>query len=187
MRPVRADEVVEKVAGITATPCRVCGRSLCEHEALISVVMGFSVSPRCLPCMAAPLAVTGAELLDDVYAHVLRRDCYLAGWRWADEHEPPGCGWASPSAGFTVAGEPVASRERSDEAVAASWDAGATACGELVLELRQRLAPLSAGVLFELVANDPGAREDIPAWCAMTRHTLVQASHPVYVIRVRAD
>ena len=46
-----------------------------------------------------------------------------------------------------------------------------------------------AGTRTVLWHREPGllmAPEDIPAWCAMTRHTLVRSSHPVYVIRVRA-
>ena len=63
------------------------------------------------------------------------------------------------------------------------WNAGAMGCGELVLELRLRLVPLRPGQLFRLVATDPGAREDLPAWCRMTGHILIAARHPVYHIR----
>jgi tRNA 2-thiouridine synthesizing protein A len=63
------------------------------------------------------------------------------------------------------------------------WDAGDTGCGELVLELRVRLARMQAGQVLRLVARDPGAPEDIPAWCRMTGHTLVAQQPPVYDIR----
>jgi tRNA 2-thiouridine synthesizing protein A len=63
------------------------------------------------------------------------------------------------------------------------WDAGDTGCGELVLELRVRLARMQAGQVLRLVARDPGASEDIPAWCRMTGHTLVAQQPPVYEIR----
>ena len=56
-------------------------------------------------------------------------------------------------------------------------------CGELVIELRARLRELAPGALFRLVARDPGAVEDIPAWCGLTGHALVDAAHPVYLIR----
>ena len=65
---------------------------------------------------------------------------------------------------------------------AASWDAGAMGCGELVLELRMRMLDLPPRALFRLVATDPGAPEDLPAWCRMTGHRLVGAEHPVYGI-----
>jgi tRNA 2-thiouridine synthesizing protein A len=65
----------------------------------------------------------------------------------------------------------------------AGWDAGDLGCGELVLELRARLAAVSPGSMFRLVARDPAAREDLPAWCRMTGHTLVRASHPEYLLK----
>ena len=65
----------------------------------------------------------------------------------------------------------------------AEWDAGDLGCGELVLELRRRLQALHPGQLFRLLARDPGAPADIPAWCRMTGHTLVAAEPPAYWIR----
>lgn len=65
----------------------------------------------------------------------------------------------------------------------ASWDAGELGCGELVLELRRRLAAISPGNTFRLLAHDPAAREDLPAWCRMTGHTLVRAAHPEYLLK----
>lgn len=67
------------------------------------------------------------------------------------------------------------------------WDAGAMGCGDLVIELRRRLAPLPPGSLFELTALDPGAPEDIPAWCGLTGHELVAHAHPFYTIRRRME
>ncbi len=64
-----------------------------------------------------------------------------------------------------------------------AWDAGDMGCGELVLELRFRMAALPARALLHLTARDPGAREDLPAWCRMTGHTLERAEHPDYWIR----
>jgi tRNA 2-thiouridine synthesizing protein A len=67
------------------------------------------------------------------------------------------------------------------------WDAGELACGELVLELRFRLAALRPGQRLRLVALDPGAPADIPAWCRMIGHTLVSTQHPVYLIQRKED
>ena len=67
----------------------------------------------------------------------------------------------------------------------AAWNAGDTGCGELVLELRMRMLELPAGGVLWLVARDPGAIEDLPAWCKMTGHTLVHMDHPDYWIRRR--
>ena len=63
------------------------------------------------------------------------------------------------------------------------WDAGDTGCGDLVLELRMRMSRMRAGQVLRLVARDPGAPEDIPAWCRLTGHTLVIRNPPVYDIR----
>jgi tRNA 2-thiouridine synthesizing protein A len=65
----------------------------------------------------------------------------------------------------------------------AHWDAGDLGCGELVLELRRRLETMRPGQLLQLIARDPGARADVPAWCRMTGHVLIADEHPVYRIR----
>lgn len=70
---------------------------------------------------------------------------------------------------------------------AAEWDAGELGCGELVLELRNRLTTMKPGERLNLVALDPGAPADIPAWCRMTGHTLVSTQHPVYIIQRKED
>jgi tRNA 2-thiouridine synthesizing protein A len=65
----------------------------------------------------------------------------------------------------------------------AEWNAGDLGCGELVLELRERLGRLRPGQVIRLIARDPGAPADLPAWCRMTGHTLMYRDHPVYLIR----
>ena len=65
----------------------------------------------------------------------------------------------------------------------AQWDAGDLGCGELVLELRQRLESMRPGQVLILTARDPGARADIPAWCRLTGHALIAQHHPLYLIR----
>lgn len=69
------------------------------------------------------------------------------------------------------------------EGADAEWDAGDLGCGELVLGLRGRMRALAPGQMLRLVARDPGARADIPAWCRLTDHELVLEQHPVYLIR----
>jgi tRNA 2-thiouridine synthesizing protein A len=67
------------------------------------------------------------------------------------------------------------------------WDAGDMGCGELVMELRPKILALGPGALFRLIARDPGAPEDLPAWCRLTGHRLVTADHPRYLIERRRD
>lgn len=63
------------------------------------------------------------------------------------------------------------------------WDAGDLACGDLVLQLRGRMEAMPPGRVLRLIARDPGAPEDLPAWCRLTGHTLLSATPPVYMIR----
>jgi len=67
------------------------------------------------------------------------------------------------------------------------WDAGEMGCGRLVSELSARMKRLEPGERLEVVARDPGAPTDLPAWCRMTGHALVSAEPPVYVIERRSE
>jgi tRNA 2-thiouridine synthesizing protein A len=64
-----------------------------------------------------------------------------------------------------------------------SWDAGDMGCGELVFLLAMRMRALAPGSILMLVARDPGAPHDIPAWCRLTGHVLLRAESPHYLIR----
>ena len=66
---------------------------------------------------------------------------------------------------------------------AAVWDAGDIGCGELLLSLRGRLLALPPGARIEVIARDPGAPEEMPAWCRLTGHRLLHAEHPRYTIQ----
>ena len=68
------------------------------------------------------------------------------------------------------------------------WDAGDLGCGELVMHLRTRLRAMPGKVL-KLIARDPGAPADIPAYCRMTGHMLLHEdlSKFSYWIRARVE
>ncbi len=66
---------------------------------------------------------------------------------------------------------------------AAYWDAGDMGCGELIVQLRLRIRAIAPGEIFHLIARDPGAVEDMPAWCRLTGHRLVRSAHPEYFIQ----
>lgn len=53
-----------------------------------------------------------------------------------------------------------------------AWDAGDLACGHLLIALRNRLRTMPGGVL-EVIARDPGAREDMPVWCRLSGNELI--------------
>lgn len=63
------------------------------------------------------------------------------------------------------------------------WNAGDMGCGELILKLRQKVRALESGEEFKLIAEDPGAIEDLPAWSRMTGHSLVVTDHPTYIFK----
>ncbi|OLT30553.1 sulfurtransferase tusA [Actinomadura sp. CNU-125] len=49
-------------------------------------------------------------------------------------------------------------------------DGGDRSCVRLLLELRGRLADLPPGTIVHLIASDPAAPIDLPAWCHLTGH-----------------
>jgi tRNA 2-thiouridine synthesizing protein A len=79
--------------------------------------------------------------------------------------------------------EAPADRSVNVPAADAEWDAGDLGCGDLVLHLFQRMQQMRPGAVLRLVARDPGAPADLPAWCRLTGHVLLAAEPPVYVIR----
>jgi tRNA 2-thiouridine synthesizing protein A len=50
----------------------------------------------------------------------------------------------------------------------ATWDAGTLGCGELLVELRRRMRDQPPGTVLRVISADPGAPEEIPAWCRLT-------------------
>jgi len=65
------------------------------------------------------------------------------------------------------------------------WHAGDLACGDLVLELRRRVRA-APGQIFKVTALDPGAPADLPAWCRMTGHHLLQHDPAASVFWIQA-
>jgi tRNA 2-thiouridine synthesizing protein A len=55
-----------------------------------------------------------------------------------------------------------------------TYDAGPTGCGELIMNLFLTMKKLERGQMIEVISYDPGAREDLPAWCRMQNHTLLE-------------
>lgn len=60
--------------------------------------------------------------------------------------------------------------ESSAPRVDATVDGGDTGCGELLLRLVGTLRTHPAGAVIRLVATDPAAPIDLPAWCHLTGH-----------------
>lgn len=71
--------------------------------------------------------------------------------------------------------------------IALRWDAGDAGCGHLAAGTARAMSTLVEGQLLQLVTRDAGAPVDIPAWCRLTGHSLVSASHPNYIICKKGD
>lgn len=65
------------------------------------------------------------------------------------------------------------------------WDAGDLGCGHLLIALRNRLRAMPGGVL-KLIALDPGAPEDLPAWCRLTGNELLQHDAAAHAFWIRS-
>ncbi len=180
-------------ARLTGTSCQECAATLCGHAAVFALVLGYKSAPRCLPCTARHMNEPVADLRERTLTYVQHHACFLAAWRRAGElersvdAERPECVWhANPAGTHRARVAPTAMPAAPGDATAARWDAGAMGCGDLLLELRLRLAALPPGAIFELRAEDPGAPIDMPAWCNVTGHALIEALHPEYRIRRKA-
>ena len=51
-------------------------------------------------------------------------------------------------------------------------------CPLPVLRTRRAIEAMQSGQVLRLVATDPGAASDMPAWVRQTGHTLVKAEQP---------
>jgi tRNA 2-thiouridine synthesizing protein A len=155
-------------------------------------MLGFKDAPRCLSCLAALMKRERAQLAQDLFEYIRHRDCFWDAWNWANHSAglPDG---TLPDFLSALPGSCPAQRARGEgastltaqspsPAAAAEWDAGEKGCGELVLELRGRLEALAPGQIIKLVAYDPAAPVDLPAWCRLTGHTLLRSQPPVYWI-----
>jgi len=54
-------------------------------------------------------------------------------------------------------------------------DARNMLCPMPVIRAQNRVAELEAGDMLEVVCTDPGAMNDIPAWCRINGHVVVDA------------
>jgi tRNA 2-thiouridine synthesizing protein A len=188
---VRVERVTRFLNETAEAACGLCGRALCGHQALMSLAAGRQDAPLCLGCLSEDLAKPATALRDQLVGYILRKECLTLGWGLASAREglaaseAPACLW--PKGGVAAPAE-AAPPTSADEAPTASarWDAGDMGCGDLVLELRRRLETVPAGGVLWLSARDPGAPEDLPAWCRLTGNDLAFARHPDYWIRRRA-
>lgn len=180
---IETADLLRDLSVLEGAACSGCARRLCGHQGLIALVMGFKGAPRCASCLAGALDHPLEKFLDQVLGLISHRDCYRSGWAWADGRE--GIASSSRPSCLNPAGQAGVAPSEPDAGLAsdAAWDAGSIGCGDLVLELRQRLSEIRPGGVLRVTALDPGAPEDLPAWCRLTGHALVESKHPLYLIR----
>lgn len=52
-------------------------------------------------------------------------------------------------------------------------DARGMACPQPILKIAEAMKELKGGQLLKVLADDPGALEDIPVWCRRTGNTMI--------------
>jgi len=62
-------------------------------------------------------------------------------------------------------------------------DARYLLCPLPVIRTQERVATLSQGDILEVRATDPGALQDIPAWCRIHGHELLESHREDHEIR----
>jgi len=55
-----------------------------------------------------------------------------------------------------------------------SLDARNMLCPMPVIKTQDRIARLSPGDVLEVICTDPGALNDIPAWCRINGHSIIK-------------
>ncbi len=63
-------------------------------------------------------------------------------------------------------------------------DTRGMACPMPIVKAKKAIEELNPGEVLEVIADDPGAREDFPAWCEQTGHILLEIKEEGDVIRV---
>ena len=54
-------------------------------------------------------------------------------------------------------------------------DASGLLCPLPVIRVQDRIKGMASGEVLEVLATDPGTRHDIPAWCRVHGHQLVES------------
>ena len=64
-------------------------------------------------------------------------------------------------------------------------DARGLLCPLPVIRAQDRIASLPAGTLLDVLATDPGTLQDIPAWCRVHGHEVVETERDGRELRIR--
>ena len=64
-------------------------------------------------------------------------------------------------------------------------DARGLLCPMPVIKAQDRIAGLRPGTLLDVLATDPGALADVPAWCRVHGHEVVETVQADREVRIR--
>lgn len=65
----------------------------------------------------------------------------------------------------------------------ATLDAKGLMCPMPIVQLAKKSKEMKSGEILELLADDVGAKEDVPAWCSRTGHALVGTEEDGKILR----
>jgi len=65
-----------------------------------------------------------------------------------------------------------------------SIDTQGLLCPMPVIRAQDRVEELQAGDRLEVLSSDPGALNDIPAWCRINGHTVLEKSQEGRAVRI---
>ncbi len=65
------------------------------------------------------------------------------------------------------------------------YDSVDRGCGDFIMDLRKVMTGLAPGSALLVASRDAGAPVELPAWCRLTGHCLVEARPPFYLVRKR--
>ena len=173
---IRAETLIADIGRLSGARCP-CSATLCGHALLFSFLLGFKSQPRCAPCLANAMGRPAPDFASHLIDTIRHRACYNAAWLWASARE---------RACLVASVQPVSAPDQTASGpvdVDAGFDAGDMGCGDLALELRIKLQSMARGAVVQVIARDPGAPADIPAWCRLTGNPLVFQNHPIYLIQ----
>jgi tRNA 2-thiouridine synthesizing protein A len=65
----------------------------------------------------------------------------------------------------------------------ATLDTKGLMCPMPIVHLAKKVKEMKSGQILELIADDVGAKEDVPAWCSRTGNTLLSVEEEGKVLR----
>lgn len=69
----------------------------------------------------------------------------------------------------------------------AELDARNLMCPLPVIRAQDKIKTMASGELLNVICSDPGALNDIPAWCRINGHRVISTQHDDYTISVLVE